>query len=183
MLSGRQILKIELFVLLILLAGCGAEKTGQVLSPDSRSTGHALSPETYSADHTPEPETYSIDQKHEPETYSVESPQQKCGIEVESIRLTAAGHMLDFRYRVLQPEKAAVILSRKTKPYLIDQANDKVISTPPTTKIGPLRQTTLKPTAGRTYFMLFSNPGGYIKQGSKVTVVIGDFRGENLIVQ
>jgi hypothetical protein len=35
----------------------------------------------------------------------------------------------------------------------------------------------------RTYFALFANPGRQIEAGDKVTVVIGDFRAEDLIVE
>jgi hypothetical protein len=58
-----------------------------------------------------------------------------------------------------------------------------MVPSPP--KIGPLRQTTRNsgPLAGKTYFIFFANPGKSIKAGDKVTVVIGDFKIENLAVQ
>jgi hypothetical protein len=104
------------------------------------------------------------------------------GVQVESIRSTAAGRMLDFRYRVVDPEKAQSLFKRQTKPYLIDQETGArfVVPNPPTT--GPLRSSNT-PKRDRTYFMFFANPGGLIKRGKQVTVVIGDFRAENLIVQ
>ena len=46
-----------------------------------------------------------------------------------------------------------------------------------------MRQNTAKLTKGRIYFVLFGNQGQRIKSGSKVTVVIGEFRAENLIVE
>jgi hypothetical protein len=46
-----------------------------------------------------------------------------------------------------------------------------------------LRQTTLAPTEGRVYFIMFGNPGGYVKSGDRVTVVIDDFRAEDLVVE
>lgn len=89
--------------------------------------------------------------------------------------------MLDFRYRVLDAEKASPLFSRKIKPYLIDQATGATFGVPEPPKVGALRQTR-KPVADRNYFIIFANPGEYIKKGSKVTVVIGDVRIENLIV-
>jgi hypothetical protein len=50
-------------------------------------------------------------------------------------------------------------------------------------KLGSFRQTTLRPEAGRTYFVMFANPGRFVKKGSKLTVVIGDFQAQNLVVQ
>ena len=104
------------------------------------------------------------------------------GIRIEGIRLSAAGYMLDFRYRVLDPEKAALLFDRKTKPYLIDQKSGAKFMVPSPPKVGPLR-TSDPPQKGRTYFIMFANPGKYIKQGYKVTVVIGDFRLEDLTVK
>lgn len=107
--------------------------------------------------------------------------EKKWGIEIISIRQTAAGHMLDFRYRVVDPEKAAPLFVRQTKPYLIDQASGKVLAVPDMPKVGALRSTNT-PQKGRTYWMFFGNPG-VVKAGGKVSVVIGDFRVENLTVE
>ena len=113
-----------------------------------------------------------------------ETIQERWGIEIQGIGLTAAGYMLDFRYRIVDPDKAAAITDPKLKPYLIDQTSGAKFIVPNPPKIGPLRQTSRsgKPEAGRTYFIVFGNPGQYIKQGSKVSVVIGDFKAEDLIV-
>jgi hypothetical protein len=106
---------------------------------------------------------------------------EKWGIEILGIRQSAAGHMLDFRYRVVDSEKAAPLFARQTKPYLIDQASGKVLAVPNMAKVGPLRSSN-PPQAGRTYWMFFGNPG-LVKAGSKVSVVIGDFKVEDLTVQ
>jgi hypothetical protein len=112
----------------------------------------------------------------------VKSIEERWGIQIIGIRQTAAGYMLDFRYRVTDPEKAAPLFVRKTKPYLIDQASGAKFAVPNPPKTGPLR-TSDPPQANRIYFIFFGNPGKYIKPGNKVTVVIGDFRVENLVVE
>ena len=104
------------------------------------------------------------------------------GIEVESIRITAAGYMVDFRYKAVDPEKAIALFGRDAQPYLLHEATGAVF-TVPATKVGPLRQTTNPPVAGKGYFMLFGNPGRYIKPGDKVTLIFGDSRIEHLTVQ
>ena len=106
---------------------------------------------------------------------------EKWGIEISSIRMTANDHMIDFRYKVLDAEKAASLFERETKPYLIDQASGKVLAVPNTAKIGPLRNSN-KPKEGKIYWMCFGN-SGVVKTGNKVTVVIGEFKAENLIVE
>lgn len=107
---------------------------------------------------------------------------EEWGIEITSVRMAVDGHMVDFRYRVLDAKKAETLFVRKNKPYLIDQASQKVLAVPSMGKVGPLR-TANKPQVGRIYWMFFGNKQGLIKSGSKVTVIIGDFRAENLAVQ
>lgn len=107
---------------------------------------------------------------------------EKWGIEITSIRLTAHGHMIDFRYRVLDAEKAAALFVRQTKPRLIHQGTGKVLSVPETAKVGPLRNSN-EPQEGKIYWMFFGNAGKVVKKGDKVTVVIGDFKVENLEVE
>jgi hypothetical protein len=107
---------------------------------------------------------------------------EKWGIEITSIRMSAHNYMVDFRYRVLDEEKSKTLFVRQNKPYLIDQASGKVLAVPNTAKIGPLRNS-YNPQKGRIYWMFFGNRGGLVKAGSKVTVVIGDFKAENLVVE
>ena len=120
----------------------------------------------------------------EPHSLSVQTdPKEQWGIQILSLRRSAGGYMLDFRYRVLDPQKAQPILNRDLKPYLIDQATGAKFIVPSPPKVGPLRQSAQTPIAGRTYFVLFANPGQYVQPGNKVSVVIGDFKAENLMVE
>ena len=111
--------------------------------------------------------------------------EEEWGVKVESLRISGAGNLVDFRYRIKDPDKAIPLVDRKNKPYLIDLASGKVIAVPNTAKVGPLRQTVRygKPKDERVYFVLFGNPGGLVQPGDQVTVVIGDFRAENLVVE
>lgn len=107
---------------------------------------------------------------------------RRWGIEIVSMRRTAAGYLLDFRYRVLDTEKAKPVFERKYKPVLIHEATGARFMVPAPGKVGPLRNSNL-PQEGRIYWMAFANPGKFIKPGDRVTVVIGDFRAEHLVVQ
>jgi hypothetical protein len=104
------------------------------------------------------------------------------GVEIKAIRLTAHGHMLDFRYKVLDAGKAAPLFKRQTKPHLVHVETGKVLEVPAPAKTGPLRTSDL-PKKGRTYWMFFGNGGKLIKRGDQVTVVIGGFKAEKLIVE
>lgn len=105
------------------------------------------------------------------------------GIEVQSLRLSAGGYMIDFRYRAVDPGKAIVLFDRETRPYLVHEATNAKFLIPAPAKVGPLRQTTNNPVAGKTYFMMFANPGQYVKAGDRVTIVFGNYRIEHLQVE
>jgi hypothetical protein len=110
--------------------------------------------------------------------------EEQWGVKIESLRISAAGNLLDFRYRIINPEKASYLVDRRNKPYMIDQASGRVLSVPTTAKVGPLRQTVRYglPQKDKIYFILFGNPH-VIKPGDKVTVVIGEFKAENIVVE
>ena len=107
---------------------------------------------------------------------------EKWGVEIRSVRLTAAGYMIEFRYKVIDADKAATLFVRKTKPRLIHQQSGEIFIVPAPGKVGPLRNSDL-PLAGRTYWMFFANPARYIKMGSRVTIEIGSFKIRNLVVE
>jgi hypothetical protein len=109
--------------------------------------------------------------------------EDRWGIEIMDIRTTAGGYMLHFRYKIIDPEKAASLVSLQVKPYVIDLATNTKLSVPQLPKVGSLRQRSRDAKVNRTYFVMFSNPGQLIKAGGKVTVVIGDFIAENLAVE
>ncbi len=116
---------------------------------------------------------------------TVEQPpvEQQWGIEIQALRLSAADYMLDFRYRVTDPDKAHQLLKRGLKPWLLDRATGAKLLMPTATKIGPLRQATLAPKKDRVYYVMFANPGRFIKRGAMVDVVIGDFVAKDIAVQ
>lgn len=108
--------------------------------------------------------------------------QADLGIEVISLRQSAAGHMLDLRFRVVDPEKAKEFLWRNQKPYLMDDASGKVVPVP-VGKIGAMRTVTQQPRTDVVYWVFFDNPGGFIHTGQTVTLIFGDYRVKGLVVQ
>jgi PAS domain S-box-containing protein len=168
--------------LLLALLGLAACRTGERADPtempgppppafDSDMAGGSLQ--------TAPPDTAAIGDSGSTAPSPIE---ERWGIRIASLRRTAGGYMLDFRFRVVDPEKAKPLFDRAVKPYLVDQATGARMVVPSPPKAGPLR-TTNPPQAEKSYFVLFANPGGQVRPGGKVTVVIGDFRAEDLTVQ
>lgn len=112
------------------------------------------------------------------------SAEDKLGIRMEGLRLSAAGYILDFRYRVTDPAKAAPLLNRKIRPYLLDEASGAQLGVPDTAKLGQLRTTGRnKVVPDQDYFILFANPARFVQAGNRMTLVMGDLRIENLTVE
>lgn len=108
---------------------------------------------------------------------------ERFGIEFAALRLTSGGTMLDFRYRVVDSQKAAALLQKRSKPYLLDPVTGARLMVPSPAYIGPLRQTAVAPEVGKTYFIFFGNAGRLLKQGDRVTLVLGDARFEGLEIE
>ncbi len=110
---------------------------------------------------------------------------EQWGVEVIGINLTSAGYMLDFRFRVLDAEKALPLFDHRIKPYVLTERAKIKLPVPMAPKVGAFRPTNRGKNikADKTYYMVFANPDSYLNKGEKVSVVIGDFRAENLTVQ
>lgn len=106
---------------------------------------------------------------------------RKWGVEIQFLRETAAGYMLEFRYKVLDPVKAAALFVRKTKPVLTHVRTGKQLTVPAPAKTGALRNSDT-PLADHTYWMFFANPNRLVKPGDRVNLQIGDFAVEGLVV-
>jgi hypothetical protein len=104
------------------------------------------------------------------------------GIEIVFVRQTSAGYMLEFRYKVLDAKKAKDLFERQIKPMLTHAETGAKLIVPTPAKTGALRNSN-PPKVGNTYWMFFSNPGKLVKQGDTVSIEIGDFLVEDLVVQ
>lgn len=108
---------------------------------------------------------------------------EKLGIEVVGLTSSATGYMLDFRYRILDADKAQPLMDPQIKPILIHEKTGAQFSVPNPPKVGALRQRSPEPQANRVFFILFANPGRYVKHGDEVTIVFNDYRIEHLVVE
>jgi hypothetical protein len=104
--------------------------------------------------------------------------EERYGIRVTLIGVTAAGGMVDFRFLVLDPQKALQLYNDPVKmPKLIAVEKGIPITVPREDKqIDEL-------VAGRVYFILFPNPGGVVKPGMPVSVVIDELHLEPILAK
>lgn len=100
------------------------------------------------------------------------------GIRVDLIAVTAAGGLIEFRYQVVDPDKAvAMIHDASVHPVLVveDTGQTLVLASP--------HRHSADMQLGGTYFFLIANAHNALHDGSSVTLVMGDARLEHLAVE
>jgi hypothetical protein len=101
------------------------------------------------------------------------------GINVAMIGVTAAGGLIDFRYQVVDPDKAnPIVHDLNLFPKLIveDTGATLAMRSLPHNHKAELQ-------LGGTYFFLLPNAANALHKGSRVTLVIGDARLEHIVVK
>ena len=136
-----------------------------------------LTTKTFSASHVVEAKAISVNWRSRDSVRI----QRNWGIDIVGVRPVSTGFMLAFRYRIVDAEKAKVLNDKRSKAYLIDEATGNTLGVPNMENLGELRQKDA-PELNRVYFIMFGNPGKLVKSGSHVSVVVGDFRVDNLVV-
>jgi hypothetical protein len=113
---------------------------------------------------------------HEEQFYQI-----NWGVDSFAAKTVEAGQMIRFSYRVVDAQKAKALNDKKAAPTLVDERAHVQLVVPSMEKVGQLRQSSA-PEAGRSYWMVFSNKGKFVKHGDHVNVVIGRFHADGLVV-
>jgi hypothetical protein len=128
--------------------------------------------------------------------------EEQWGIRVSSIQLTNTNLALELRYEVTDPAKAALLSDGATAASVLDPATGKTIriGAPPERPGGVSQHSRARsamlmmgdagsfPPApnrivpGKTYTVQLPHPPDLVKKGSRVVVVIGDFRTDYITV-
>jgi hypothetical protein len=117
---------------------------------------------------------------HLPETViSNDMLEQEYGIRVTLVGVTAAGGMVDVRYKVIDPAKAAKLVDPEDGGIMpmVYVGNGDVMLMP------DMHMRDQQLIAGRTYFNLIPNTQNAVKRGSVVTVVFEDVAVEPTLAQ
>ena len=92
------------------------------------------------------------------------------GIRLSRLNLTADGGLVDLRFTILYPDRAAPVLGHhgQVRIMLRDQSTKRILDT-----------RTMTPgdadfASGAGYFVLFRNAAGTIQHGHRVDVIVGD---------
>lgn len=100
------------------------------------------------------------------------------GIHITMLAVTAGGGVVDFRFQVTDPEKANFYMHGDFEDLPVLLVEDSG------TLIKPREHTHhVDYEFGRTYYTIYRNPGGVVKTGSSITVILGDLSLSNMIVR
>jgi hypothetical protein len=104
------------------------------------------------------------------------------GVDKMKVSYTSSGNLIRFSYRVLDTELAKALSSKVDTPVMVGLRSRAVLQVPVMDKVGPLRQAAA-PVVGQEYWMMFSNKGNLVRPGDRVSVVIGSFHADGLMVE
>lgn len=104
------------------------------------------------------------------------------GVDELGTQLAESGQLVRFSYRIVDATLARPLLDKVSNPSLLDERRHAVLAVPQMEKVGPLRQAGTA-EAGKTYWVLFSNRGGVVQPGDRVSVVIGSVRIDGLVIE
>ena len=103
----------------------------------------------------------------------------RTGVKVTLIGVTGGGGMIEFRYQVVDPDKASLLLHQEEKrPILVAEDSGQtlaMLSRPHSHKADL--------NLGGTYFFIMANTRSAIKDGTKVTIIVDDVRLEHVVAQ
>jgi hypothetical protein len=94
---------------------------------------------------------------------------QRSGVKVTVVAVTGDGGLVDLRFKVVDPERANALHDPRTPPAVVDEESGLVVHDlfMDHSHSGPYK-------AGVTYYLVFNNPGNWVRHGSTVSVLLGD---------
>ena len=104
--------------------------------------------------------------------------EEKYGIRITQVAVTADGGLIDLRYVVIDPDKArSFAADADTTPQILPQSGSVAL-----TDTAPMSHKELL-HAGTTYFLLYHDNAGTVKPGNYITVVLGSIKLEHVPVR
>ncbi len=102
----------------------------------------------------------------------------RVGVHITHVAISGGGGLIDLRYEVIDPDKAAAVHDEATPPVIVDDTSGVVVDQ---LLMGHAHSGTFK--AGQTYYLIFENPGNLVQTGSTVSVLLGNAEVEHVPVQ
>jgi hypothetical protein len=104
--------------------------------------------------------------------------ERRSGVRLVRVSVSGGGGLVDLRYQVLDPQAADAIHDAGAPPEVVDERSHVVVDE---LFMGHMHHGQLK--AAQTYYLIFNNPGGLVRRGTRVTVRLGRARLSHVLVQ
>ena len=101
----------------------------------------------------------------------------RAGVVITQVAVTGGGGLVDLRFRVVDPDLAAHLHDARTPPAVVDERSGLVVRD---LLMNHAHTDPFK--AGVTYYLVFTNPGNWIRTGGRVAVLLGDAQVEHVVV-
>ena len=101
----------------------------------------------------------------------------RSGVEITRVAVTGAGGLVDLRFKVIDPDRANALHDQRTPPAVVDERSGLVVHQ---LLMNHAHSGAYK--AGVTYYLVFENPGNWVRRGGRVTVLLGDAQVEHVTV-
>jgi hypothetical protein len=103
---------------------------------------------------------------------------QASGVEITRVAVTGDGGLVDLRFKVVDPDRANALHDAGTPPAVVDEQSGLVVHS---LLMNHAHSGAFK--AGVTYYLVFENPGNWVRRGSRVTVLLGNAQVEHVTVK
>ena len=103
---------------------------------------------------------------------------RRSGVEITRVAVSGDGGLVDLRFTVVDPDRANALHDESTPPAVIDERSGLVVHQ---LLMNHAHSGAFK--AGVTYYLVFENPGNWLRRGSKVTVLLGNAQVEHVTVR
>ena len=103
---------------------------------------------------------------------------ERSGVRIQHVAVSGGGGLLDLRFQVVDPDKAAAVHDVATPAAVVDESTGLVVKE---LLMGHSHTAPFK--TGVTYYLVFENPGNLVQRGSDVSVLLGNAQVEHVVVE
>ncbi len=96
------------------------------------------------------------------------------GIQPVFLRITGGGYMIEFRYKVVDTQKALVLSANKVFPTMLSMKSKAKLAVPYSSTVGYMKSNRKFLKQDRNYIVFFANENRHMLPGDQVKIQVGD---------
>lgn len=96
------------------------------------------------------------------------------GIQPVFLRISGGGYMIEFRYKVIDTQKALILSANKVFPSMLSMKSKAKLAVPYSSTIGYMKSNRKFLKQDRNYIVFFANENRHMLPGDQVKIQVGD---------